>query len=250
MRVLTDPRDTGAVTLALPQDIQAHAGEYPLEFFEARTWPMARSHPEPRNVAECASLLGSAARPLIIAGGGVWYSEASAELEQLSASAAVPVAETFAGKGSMSTATWRTLGGIGVEGTRPANAVAASADLVMCIGTRLADFITGSQSLFKNPRVKFVAANVDARDAHKQGAIAIEGDARVVLAQLLGALAGAELPDRQEYRHEIEVLQNSWQSELNHHLSPEQPLSGRTVIRLLNQEARPGDVISSHVRRD
>jgi 3D-(3,5/4)-trihydroxycyclohexane-1,2-dione acylhydrolase (decyclizing) len=243
MRVLTDPRDTGAVTLALPQDIQAHAGEFPLEFFAERTWSIARTHPEPRLVAECAALLANARRPLIIAGGGIWYSGASAELEQVSFSADVPVAETFAGKGSMSTATWRTLGGIGVEGTRPANAVAADADLVVCVGTRMADFITGSQSLFKHPQVRFVAINVDARDAHKQGALGIEGDAKVVLVQLLEALANQELPDRRDYRHEIEILQGGWQAELNHYLAPEQPMSGGSVIRALNQQARPGDVI-------
>jgi 3D-(3,5/4)-trihydroxycyclohexane-1,2-dione acylhydrolase (decyclizing) len=107
----------------------------------------------------------------------------------------------------------------------------------------MADFITGSQSLFKHPRVRFVGVNVDDKDAHKQGALAVQGDAKVVLAQLLEALAGAVLPDRHAYKHEIEGLQDAWQSELNRHLAPDQPLSGGTVIRVLNQEARPGDVI-------
>lgn len=243
LRVMTDPAETGAVVIALPQDVQSEAFEYPIRFFDQRVWSINRPVPDPRQVAACLELLKSSSRPLIIAGGGIWYSDASSELEALSDAAGIPVAETFAGKGSIQKDSWRALGGLGVEGTSPANAVAASADLVICVGTRMADFITASQSVFKNPAVRFVAINVDSRDAHKQGALAVLGDAKVTLNLLHNTISRNPLRRDAAYMKEIESKKSEWRSVLQRSLPDQEPLTGGSVIRTINESARAGDVI-------
>ncbi|HET9557640.1 MAG TPA: thiamine pyrophosphate-binding protein, partial [Actinomycetota bacterium] len=149
MRVLTDPAATGAVVLALPQDIQSHAHDYPAELFDERDWPIRRPVPDPQEVAEVARLLSRARRPLLIAGGGVVYSDASRELAAFARATGIPVAETFAGKGAVQDGDWWLLGGIGLEGTPASNALARQADLVLTVGSRRTDFATASQSLFE-----------------------------------------------------------------------------------------------------
>ena len=151
MRVLTDPVDAGAVVLSLPQDIQAHAYDWPAGFFAERDWVIRRPQPDHDEVAAVLALLAAAARPLIIAGGGVIYSGATAELERLAGTVGIPVLETFAGKGAVQQPAWWQIGGIGLEGTPAANTLAREADLVLTVGARLTDFATASHSLFANP---------------------------------------------------------------------------------------------------
>ena len=163
MRVLTDPAGAGAVVISLPQDIQAHAYDWPAGFFAERDWLIRRPQPDPAEVDAVLALLAAADRPLIIAGGGVIYSGATAELERLAGAAGIPVAETFAGKGAVQRREWWQLGGIGLEGTPAANALAREADLVLTVGARLTDFATASHSLFANPAVRFASINVNPR---------------------------------------------------------------------------------------
>src|ERR671926_1118750 len=188
MRVLTDPVDTGAVVLALPQDIQSHAYDYPAELFAERDWTIRRPPPDPDEVERVARLLARAQRPLIIAGGGVVYAGATPELEALAAAAGIPVAETFAGKGAVQQRAWWQLGGIGLEGTPATNELAATADLVLTVGSRLTDFATASQSLFQNPDVRFASINVDVHDAGRLGATGIVAHARRALSALAEAV--------------------------------------------------------------
>ena len=165
MRVLTDPVDAGAVVLSLPQDIQSHAYDWPDGFFAERDWGIRRPQPDRDEVAAVLTLLAEATRPLIIAGGGVIYSGATAELERLAGTVGVPVLETFAGKGAVQQRAWWQIGGIGLEGTPAANTLAREADLVLTVGARLTDFATASHSLFANPGVRFASVNVNPRDA-------------------------------------------------------------------------------------
>ena len=175
MRVLVDPVNTGAVVLALPQDVQSHAHDYPLEFFAERDWTIRRPVPAQDEVAALADMLKTASRPLIIAGGGGVYSDASDELERLAATVGIPVAETFAGKGAVRTDAWWQLGVIGLEGNPATNEVTRAADLVLTVGSRLTDFATGSHSLFANPDVRFASINVDPRDGDRLGAAPVLG---------------------------------------------------------------------------
>src|SRR5215211_817021 len=202
MRLLTDPVDTGAVVLALPQDIQSHAYDYPAELFAERDWTIRRPPPDPDEVETVARLLAQAERPLIIAGGGVVYAGATPELEALAASAGIPVAETFAGKGAVQQRAWWQLGGIGLEGTPATNQLAAEADFVLTVGSRLTDFPTASQSLFSNPDVRFASINVDVHDAGRLGATAIVADAKRALAALTRAVedGGISSPDEWQRR--------------------------------------------------
>jgi 3D-(3,5/4)-trihydroxycyclohexane-1,2-dione acylhydrolase (decyclizing) len=244
MRILTDPAETGAVTIALPQDVQSEAYDYPSSFFAQRVWEIERVRPDPDRLGICIQLLRGASNPLIVAGGGIWYADAAEELERLSALLQIPVAETFAGKGALQVESWRSLGGIGVEGTRPANDAAMEADVVLCIGTRLADFVTGSHSLFKNPDVRFVTVNVNGHDLHKQGALAIRGDAKLTLALLADMTDVAKASARVSHlrRAQIEEAKRRWWQEVNESLSGDQ-LTGGSVIRVLNDQAQDGDMI-------
>ena len=170
MRILTDPAECGAVTLSLPQDIQAHAYDYPMNFFEKRVWRIERRPPDRQRIEEAVALLKKAKRPLIIAGGGVHYSEAWDELRKFAESFGIPVSETFCGKGAMLEESPLRLGGQGLEGTGAAARISEGADLVIAVGTRLADFTTGSQSCFQEPSVRFIGINVAGHDAFKNGA--------------------------------------------------------------------------------
>ena len=193
MRVLTDPAETGAVTLALPQDVQTEAFDYPEELFARRVWHVARPVPEPAMLARAAEVLRGARKPLLVAGGGVIYAEATGRPRALVEATGIPVAETYAGKGSMPYDHPSALGAIGVTGTDGANAMAREADVVVGVGTRWADFATASHSIFTNPEVRFVNVNVAPVDAFKHAAIPLVADARVALealAEAAGRLAG------------------------------------------------------------
>ncbi len=200
--MLTDPIETGTVTIALPQDIQAHAYDYPANFFQKHIWRVERRLPDRERIAEAIALLKEAERPVILAGGGVHYSAAWQELEDFAQGLGIPVAETFAGKGALRNRSPMALGGHGLEGTGTAATIVSRADLVISIGTRLTDFATGSQSCFNHPDVRFININVCSHDAHKQGALPITADAREALRALLpgrqscGDSTAARLPGR------------------------------------------------------
>jgi 3D-(3,5/4)-trihydroxycyclohexane-1,2-dione acylhydrolase (decyclizing) len=190
MRVLTDPAETGAVTLALPEDVQAEAFEVPEAFLEPRVWTIWRQRPAPEAVARAAELVRAARRPLIVAGGGVIYSEALAQLRALVEATGIPVCETQAGRGALPSAHPLSLGAVGATGTAAANRLAREADLVIGVGTRWSDFTTASKSAFQDPGVRFVNVNVAAFDAAKHGGLALVADAREALRELAAALEG------------------------------------------------------------
>ncbi|MHB8611442.1 MAG: 3D-(3,5/4)-trihydroxycyclohexane-1,2-dione acylhydrolase (decyclizing) [Candidatus Dormibacteraceae bacterium] len=213
MRVLTSQADTGSVVLALPQDVQTEAFEYPAEFFERRLWHVARPLPDPAALDRATAMVRSARKPLIIAGGGVNYSDASAVLAALVARTAIPVGETQAGKGSLPFDHVGALGGIGATGTLAANRIAAEADLVIGVGTRYSDFTTASKTAFQNPDVRFVNINIAEADGHKLGGLPLTGDVRATLEALNARLEGWTVSD--EYRHHCERLRAEWDNEVS-----------------------------------
>jgi 3D-(3,5/4)-trihydroxycyclohexane-1,2-dione acylhydrolase (decyclizing) len=242
MRVLLDPAETGAVTLSLHQDVQAEACDFPACFFERRTWRVSRRPPARGELRAAVEAMRACDRPLVVAGGGVHYSGALAELSRLSERLGVPVAETSAGKGAFAGGALG-LGGIGVTGTRAANALAREADLVVCVGTRLIDLTTGSQSLFQDPDVRFVGMNLTARDAHKLGALPVVADAKLSLRALADALEGAGWRAPDPWRERALRERERWERELAGDLEPREAerMSQGQVLRALNQAAGPGD---------
>jgi 3D-(3,5/4)-trihydroxycyclohexane-1,2-dione acylhydrolase (decyclizing) len=194
MSVLTDPAECGPVTLALCQDVQTEAFDYPASFLGKRVWNLRRPAPDAQELMHAAKLLREAGKPLIIAGGGVLYSQASDTLAAFAERHAIPVAETQAGKSALPDDHPMAMGSIGVTGTSAANALAAEADLIVALGTRLQDFTTGSWTLFQNPKRRFVALNVQAHDAGKHGAAPLIADARTGLEALTKALEGHVAP--------------------------------------------------------
>jgi 3D-(3,5/4)-trihydroxycyclohexane-1,2-dione acylhydrolase (decyclizing) len=190
LRVLTDPAETGAVTICLPQDVQAEAWDFPDELFAKRVWHVARPQPEPAFVQRAAAVIRAARRPLLIAGGGVTYSEASEALDRFARATGIPVADTHAGKGAVSWDHPNSVGGVGSTGTPVANRLAREADVIIGVGTRYSDFTTASRTAFANPDVRFVNVNVTAFDAAKQSAFPVVADARAGLDALTAALAG------------------------------------------------------------
>jgi len=213
MRVLADPADTGAVTLALPQDVQAEAYAYPTALFRERVWHIPRNRPDRGSIEQAVEWIKRAKHPLIVAGGGVIYSEASAALRGLVDRTGIPVAETMAGKGSLAYDHALCVGAIGVTGTLAANRVARAADLVIGIGTRYSDFTTASKTAFQHPEVRFININVAAFDAAKHHALALVGDARATIEELCELLGGFHVDD--EYRQMVEQLHNEWEAEVD-----------------------------------
>jgi 3D-(3,5/4)-trihydroxycyclohexane-1,2-dione acylhydrolase (decyclizing) len=240
LRVLLDPAETGAVTLSIHQDVQAEACDYPEQFFEPRTWQVPRRQPAEQDVRAALEALRAARRPLVIAGGGVHYSEALDELAQLSESCRLPVAETSAGKGAMRDGAL-AMGGIGVTGTRAANALGREADLVLHVGTRLIDLTTGSHSLFQDVGVRFVGVNVRPRDAHKLGAVPVVADAKLGLQALTDGLREWSAPDGWVERARAE--RERWAQELDADLTPREGelMTQAQALRALNQAAGPQD---------
>ena len=260
MRTLVDPVETGAVVLSLPQDVQSHAYDFPAELFDERDWVIRRPAPDQSEIDAVAALLDGAKKPLIIAGGGVVYSQATPELERLAAAVGIPVAETFAGKGAVQQAAWWQLGGIGLEGTPATNTLAAEADFVLTVGSRLTDFTTGSHSIFANPDVRFASINVNIHDADRLGAVGIIGDAKRALAALADASADVRTPGA--WRSRTEELTSAWRIERSHALDPDQlfdksavppdsdvitttdaVLTQGQIIGVLQEHAQSGDVI-------
>ena len=245
MRILTSPSETGAVVIALPQDIQTEAFDYPATFFDERDWVIRRPAPHPDEIAAVADLLAEAERPLIIAGGGVHYSEAQVELAEIADEFGIPVAETFGGKGAVADVHWWGVGGIGLEGNPAANALAADADVVLHVGTRLTDFATASQSIFRNPRVRFASVNVVGKDARKQGAVAVEADAKLALNALRDAARLAGVGRRTDWTAQARAAKDDWLSVRDKALSAsgDRTMTQGAVIGILNELARPGDTI-------
>ena len=195
LAVLTDPAECGPVTLALCQDVQAEAFDYPDGFFAERIWRQRRIRPDERELVDAATLLARARKPLIVAGGGVHYADAAEALRAFAEAHAMPVAETQAGKSALPHDHAMSVGAIGVTGTSAANALAAEADVVLAVGTRLQDFTTGSWALFRNPELRLIGLNVQAFDAGKHGALPLVADARIGLERLSAALAGRRAPE-------------------------------------------------------
>ncbi|GHJ28192.1 3D-(3,5/4)-trihydroxycyclohexane-1,2-dione acylhydrolase (decyclizing) [Streptomyces hygroscopicus] len=209
MRVLADPAETGAVTLALPQDVQAEALDWPEEFFADRVWPVRRPAPEPAEVAAAARAIRAARRPLIVAGGGIHHSEAEDSLRALVDATGIPVASTQAGKGSLRYDHPADIGGIGHTGTAVADDLARTADLVIGVGTRYSDFTTASATLFADPAVRFLNLNITPFDAHKLGATTLVADARAGLQALAEALSGHRVEDA--YQAEYRAGKERWE---------------------------------------
>ena len=246
MRVLTDPAETGSVTLALPQDIQAEAYDYPETFFRRRIWTIERRPPTTDSIRAAIELLRSAERPFIVAGGGVHYSEAWAELQAFAEAFGIPVGETFVGRGAMREDSPLVLAGVGVTGNPAAGKIAAGADLVIAVGTRLTDFATGSRSLFQHPDVRFVGVNVCGSDAYKLGAQPIVADAREALVALTAAGREAGLGPRETYVAEVGRVRDEWREHLRAEVyvqTPGEKLRQAQCLGLVNEQARPGDVI-------
>ena len=196
MRVLTSPADTGAVTLCLPQDVQAEAYAYPDELFDKRVWAIPRTPPDGRMLERAADWLRHSKTPLIVAGGGCIYSEATESLSEFARRTGIPVAETHAGKGSLHYEHPQSVGTLGVTGALGGNRLARDADLVLGIGTRYTDFTTSSKTAFQHPDVRFINVNVAEVDAHKHNALPLVADARVTLEELSVALAGFQCQQR------------------------------------------------------
>jgi 3D-(3,5/4)-trihydroxycyclohexane-1,2-dione acylhydrolase (decyclizing) len=235
MRVLSDPASRGAVTIALPQDVQAEAFDFPARFFEERTHSLLRARPDPAAVAAAAGLVRQAQRPIIVAGGGVYYSEAEAALLALVERTHIPVAVTQAGKGSLPESHPYCMGAVGVTGTSAANRAAREADLVLVLGSRLSDFTTASKTQFQDPGVRFVSVNASAYDAHKHGALPLVGDARAALEDLMRALEGYRIPA--VYDRGIAEARAEWEESWHLMVHPKRQggrLHQAEVVRILN----------------
>jgi 3D-(3,5/4)-trihydroxycyclohexane-1,2-dione acylhydrolase (decyclizing) len=243
MRVLTSPADTGAVTLAFPQDVQAEAFECPEELLADRTWHVPRQAPDPAAIAAAAEAIRAARRPLVIAGGGVIYAEATEQLRAFCAATGIPVGETQAGKGSLPYDHPSNLGAVGATGTFAANRFAATADLVIGIGTRYSDFTTASKTAFQDPSVRFVNVNVAELDTAKHGGVRVTADARVTLELLTDGLRGHAVDDA--YRTEARRLNAEWDAEVARlYALGREPLPAQSeVIGAVNDAAAPTDVL-------
>src|SRR5215203_4280224 len=243
MRVLTNQAETGAVTLALPQDAQAEACDYPEEFFEKRLWRVGRPVPEAELVEDAAVLVRGANRPMIVSGGGTIYSEATEVLKNFTERSGIPVAETQAGKGSMPYDHPLALGAVGATGTSAANRAAREADLVIGVGTRWTDFTTASKTAFQNEEVRFVNINVADFDAHKHAGLAVVGDASTTLEALAGALVDHVVGGA--YREQSARANEEWDREVERLYRLEHgPLPAQSeVIGAVNTLSGPEDVV-------
>ena len=243
LRVLTDPVDTGAVTIALPQDVQAESYDFPVEFFARRVWHVRRPPAEAAAIERAAAIIREARKPLVVAGGGVIYAEASKQLRAFADATGIPVSDTQAGKGAINHDHPAAVGGVGSTGAASANALADEADVVIGIGTRYSDFTTASHTQFKNPDVTFVNINVAAFDAAKHSAEMVVGDARESLEALTAALDGYRVGD--DYTERIAGLKAEWAKATHECYHRDQtPLPAQTeVFGALNELMGDRDVV-------
>ncbi len=243
MRVLTDPAETGAVVIAMPQDVQAEAHDWPTELFRKRVWHVRRPVPEPAALERAVAMIRAAKRPLIVCGGGVVYSEAAEQLRALATATGIPVADTQAGKGAINFDHPCAVGAVGSTGGDPGNHLADKADLVIGIGTRYSDFTTASKTQFKHPQVRFVNINVRPFDAAKQSAQMVVADAREALSALIPALEGYRVSE--QYSQEVAAEREAWHAatERCYHLG-HGPLPAQTeVFGALNELMGQEDIL-------
>ncbi len=243
MRVLTSPADTGAVTLCIPQDVQTEAFDYPIEMFEKRIWHVPRPRPDKNALMRATALIRSAKNPMIIAGGGIIYSEAETILREFVHSTGIPVGETFGGKGSLPYNDPHNLGATGATGTEGANAISTEADLVIGIGTRYSDFTTASKTAFQNKNVKFININITEFDAHKHSGLALTGDAKIILEELHEALKDYKVEDA--YRKRVADYNKSWDEKVAvaYKAEDKEIPSQSEVIGAVNEFMNPDDVV-------
>jgi 3D-(3,5/4)-trihydroxycyclohexane-1,2-dione acylhydrolase (decyclizing) len=243
MRVLTSPSETGAVTLALPQDVQAEAFDYPEEFFRPRTWVIPRARADASLLRKAVEWIRSAQSPLIISGGGVIYSGATEALSDFAMQTGIPVGETQAGKGALNFDHPQSAGAIGVTGTLAANRLAADADVIIAIGTRHSDFTTASKTAFQNPSARLINVNAAEFDAAKQAGLSLIGDARTTLEELSSMMETYRVPE--SFAAKIATLRSEWTSEVDRIYARRHgpPLSQGEVIGILNTSLGARDVI-------
>jgi len=243
MRVLTSPAETGAVTLSLPQDVQTEAFDFPEEFFHKHVWVIPRTRCDRGFLKRAADWIRTAKKPLVVAGGGVLYSEASEALGKFAEATGIPVCETQAGKGALPFDHPQEVGAVGVTGTPGANILAREADVVIGIGTRYSDFTTASKTAFQNPGVRFININVAEFDAYKHAGLPLAGDARVTLEELGEALAGHRVET--SYGETIATFRKEWEKEVDriYGLRKEPPISQGEVIGAVNQAVQPRDTM-------
>ncbi|KJR46186.1 Epi-inositol hydrolase [Desulfosporosinus sp. I2] len=243
MRVLTDPAETGAVTLCLPQDVEAEAFDYPVEFFAKRVHYMDRLSPSAASIDRALEIIKTKKKPLIVTGGGTIYSEAAEELKEFVEKFNIPFAETQAGKGILPWNHGHNLGGMGVTGTAAANVIARDADLVIGLGTRFTDFTTASKWSFQNPEVEFLTINVNSMDGEKLNAKFILGDAAASLKALTQKLG--EIGYRSAYQDEIRAVKETWDQEVDRLFSIELPdgLSQTRALGVIQQLLQEDDIV-------
>lgn len=243
LRVLTSPADAGAVTLCIPQDVQTEAYDFPAEMFEKRIWHIPRPRPDQMALQRAVTLIRTAQKPMIIAGGGVIYSEAEEELRELVHLTGIPVGETFAGKGSLPYNDPHNLGATGATGTEGANAFSREADVVIGIGTRYSDFTTASKTAFQNREVKFININIAEFDAHKHSGLALTGDARAILEELHIALKDYRVEE--SYRSKAAGYNRSWDEKVTqaYHADDKEKPSQAEVLGAVNEYMEDRDVV-------
>jgi 3D-(3,5/4)-trihydroxycyclohexane-1,2-dione acylhydrolase (decyclizing) len=243
MRVLTDQAETGAATIALPQDVQAEAFDWPAALFERRVWHVPRPAGDPAALERAAAAVRLVERPLIVAGGGVKYSEATDALRAFAEATGIPVAETQAGKGSLPYDHRLAVGAIGSTGTTAANRIAAEADVVIGVGTRYSDFTTASRTAFGHPGVRFVNINIASFDAAKHAGLSVVADARAALDALGADLSGYETPE--EYRKRVRELAADWDAtvEQAYTLGNAPRPAQSEVIGVVNDVSGPRDIV-------
>jgi len=243
MRVLTSPAHTGAVTLSLPQDVQAEAWEYPEDLFDKRVWHIPRTPPEPELLNRAVQWIRAAQRPIIVAGGGVLYSDATESLARFVEKSGIAIGETQAGKGCLPFDHSQNLGAIGVTGTPGANIFAREADLVIGVGTRYSDFTTASKTAFQHPEVKFININIAEFDAFKHNALPLVSDAAVALNKLSEALSGCRVSNK--YAEKVSDQRKFWDAESSRIFSLQHgpPVSQGEVIGTVLKISRPQDVV-------
>ena len=244
MRVLTDPVETGAVTLCLPQDTQAEAFDYPESFLRKKVWHLDRRAPHPRALKEAVSILSSAQKPLIVAGGGVHYSQAADTLRGFAETFGIPVSETQAGKSAMSWKDPMSVGAVGVTGTSAANLLAKAADVVLVVGSRLQDFTTASKQIFASD-VKLLHLNVSKFDGLKMDSIMLQADAKSGLESLSEELRKSKFQTSAEYRGSVSQLQSEWNAEVDrlYNLTSEEGNVQTSIVGTLNEFMAPEDIV-------
>lgn len=243
MRVLTSPAETGAVTLAIPQDVQAEAYDFPVSLFQKKVWKIGRPRPDVSLLNEAVALIKSSKKPMIIAGGGVIYAEATETLKKFIETTGIPVAETFAGKGSLPYNHRLNLGAVGATGTPGANKISEEADLVIGIGTRYSDFTTASKTAFQNPEVKFININIAEFDSFKHGALPLTSDAKACLEELIGLLDDYQTENN--YQQKVAEFNRSWDEYVTSVYADNSilPVTQTEVVGAVNDFSEATDVV-------